>query len=250
MTTAIYRWKCAFLRLLYARILFCAGQMWAFESPEENRTASLVVYRVDADDRHGEIVAVVPLGVWVPTLTNMQGEHALFLMTRSALRRSVTKLLSRTAPLPDVEGEYRYFLEEYRSGRTGLFDKPLQWSLGFYRKQEEIKHEHAQIGPKTRILCDRLRETADLLRRVGEQRWCEWLEESFRRIENSDLSGVDHLRGAFGGMGSFNDVLISPVNGHSVSDEESWGLNARLDELRHELYELADYIRRNAEITG
>jgi hypothetical protein len=79
------------------------------------------------------------------------------------------------------------------------------------------------MGPKTHTLCDRLRETADLLRRVGEQHWCEWLEESLRRIENSDRSGVDHLRGASGGMGSFNDVLISPVNGRSVSDDSQAG---------------------------
>jgi ATP-dependent Clp protease, protease subunit len=143
MNTAIYRWKCALLRILYARISFCAGQIWAFESPEESRTARLVVYRVDPDDRHGEIVSVVPFGVWVPKLTNTQGEHALFVMTRSALRQSVTKLISRSVPLPDVEGEYRYFMEEYRSGRVGLFSKRLQSSLGFYRQLEQAKHGQA-----------------------------------------------------------------------------------------------------------
>ena len=102
--------------------------------------------------------------------------------------------------------------------------------------------------PKTQILCERIRETADLVRRVGENYWCEWLEESLRRIGNSDFSGIEHLRSAFGGMGSFNDILISRANGHPVSDEESWSLNARLSDLQHKLYELADYIRHNAEI--
>lgn len=106
------------------------------------------------------------------------------------------------------------------------------------------------MGPKTRILCDRLREAADLLRRVGEHHWCDWLEESLRRIENDDFSGVEHLHGAFGGMGSFNDLIIMSANGHAILNNEYRAVNARLDGLRHELYELAEYIRHNAEITG
>ena len=129
---------------------FNAGQMWAFELPEESRTARLVVYRVDHDDRHGEIVSVVPSGVWVPTLTNTQRDHALFPMTRTALRRSVTKLISFNAPLPDVEGEYRYLIDKYRSGEAGLFDKPLQLWLAIYRKEEEVRRGQAQTGTESR----------------------------------------------------------------------------------------------------
>lgn len=103
------------------------------------------------------------------------------------------------------------------------------------------------MGPTTHLLCDRLRETADLLRRVDEHHWCEWLEESLRRIESSDFLGVEHLRSAFGGMGSFNDLIIASANGHSISEEEHWAVNARLVELQNELCELADYLRRNAE---
>jgi len=106
------------------------------------------------------------------------------------------------------------------------------------------------VGPKTRMLCDRLRETADLLRRVGEHHWCDCIEESLRCIENSDFSAIERLRAAFGGMGSFNDLIIASVNGHAVSDDGYSAVNTRLDELRHELYELAEHIRHNAEIMG
>ncbi|MGO8746193.1 MAG: hypothetical protein ACLQNE_09405 [Thermoguttaceae bacterium] len=132
MKTTIYRWKCALLRGLYARIPFCAGQMWRFESSEGRRNARLVVYHVDPDDRHGEIVSVVPSGVWVPVLTNTQGEHALFLLTRSALRQSVTKLISQNVPLPEVEGEYRPLVEGYLRERSGLWDRPLEHLLDVY----------------------------------------------------------------------------------------------------------------------
>ncbi len=104
------------------------------------------------------------------------------------------------------------------------------------------------MGPKTRILCDRLREVSELLRRVGENHWSEWLDDSLRRIENSDFSGIEHLRGAFGGMGSFNDLIIMPENGHVFSVDDCSAVNARLDELRSELYELTDFIRHNAEM--
>jgi hypothetical protein len=104
------------------------------------------------------------------------------------------------------------------------------------------------MSPKTRILCDRLREATKLLRRVGENHWSEWLDDSLCRIENSDFSGIKHLRDAFGGMGSFDDLIIMSANGHVVSNDDCCAVNARLDDLRHELYELSDYIRHNAEV--
>jgi hypothetical protein len=141
MNSLLYRWKCALLRGLYARVPFRAGQMWGFESPERSRTARLVVYRVDADDRHVELVSVVPSGTWVPVLTNTQGEHALFLTTRSALRQSVTHLIARNATLPDVDGEYRYIISKYREGETGVFDRPLREWLEVYRLLDQRKQQ-------------------------------------------------------------------------------------------------------------
>ena len=106
------------------------------------------------------------------------------------------------------------------------------------------------MGPLTTELCDRLRETAGLLSRVGESHWRRWLETSLRRIENSDLSGVDHLLGAYGGMGSFNDLVLSPPNAPVTMTDEFRELNDRLDELRSELYRLARAVRSNAEIAA
>jgi hypothetical protein len=74
------------------------------------------------------------------------------------------------------------------------------------------------------------------------------LHKSLRRFENSDLSGVDHLLRAYGGMGSFNDLILMSANGHSVSDADYRGVNDRLDALRSEMYQLARDVRRNAEV--
>ena len=102
------------------------------------------------------------------------------------------------------------------------------------------------MGPKTTELCERLRETSALLRAAGESHWAKWMDTSLRRIENSNLSGVDHLLGAFGGMGSFNDLILMSANGHSISDADYRDVNDRLDLLRSQLSELAREVRRNA----
>lgn len=104
------------------------------------------------------------------------------------------------------------------------------------------------MGPKTRELCDRLRETVELLTNVGADYWADWLDESLSRIQLSDLSGVDYLLRAYGGMGSFNDLMITRSNGHSVSEADGQEINMRLEVLRSALYELAADVRRNAVI--
>ena len=104
------------------------------------------------------------------------------------------------------------------------------------------------MGPMTIQLCERLRETARLLRTAGESHWAKWMETSLRRIENGDFSGVEHLLGAYGGMGSFNDLVLAAVNGQAVNDENWREYNDRLDDLRGQLYTLANDVRRNAVI--
>lgn len=68
--------------------------------------------------------------------------------------------------------------------------------------------------------------------------WLDWVEKSRREIANSDFHGIERLLGAYGGMGSFNDLVLS-----SSSDDE-------LDRLRTRARELAILIRDNADISG
>ena len=56
------------------------------------------------------------------------------------------------------------------------------------------------MGTKTHTLCERLKETVDLLVGNREEHWAEWLRTALGRIENGDLSGIDHLLSAYGGM--------------------------------------------------
>lgn len=52
--------------------------------------------------------------------------------------------------------------------------------------------------------------------------------------------------GAYGGMGSFNDLILCSANGHNVPEETDREVNDRLDFLRSRLYELACEVRRTA----
>lgn len=105
-----------------------------------------------------------------------------------------------------------------------------------------------RIGPKTQLLCDCLKATIVLLERVGADHWAAWMKISLSQLENGDLSGVKHVLAAYGGMGSFNDLVLCSGNGHRVTDDEYRTVNDELDKLRNEAYELAQFISRNAVV--
>jgi hypothetical protein len=75
----------------------------------------------------------------------------------------------------------------------------------------------------------------DLLVCVNSVVWAERLHDDLRRLRNNDLSGVKRLLG--GGMGSFLDLCIHPLNGNTLddrplTDQDTDALNHELDQLR------------------
>lgn len=58
-------------------------------------------------------------------------------------------------------------------------------------------------------LCDWLDEATTLLQCHQIQHWAEWLSKDAQRIRQGDFYGVQHLRSAFGGMGSLNDFGLA-----------------------------------------
>jgi len=104
------------------------------------------------------------------------------------------------------------------------------------------------MGPKTKSLIRILDELVALLRRHGEAHWASWLESDLCRIRAGDFSGVTHFLSAYGGMGSFNDLMIHPSNGHCVDDGEVHRVNASLSDLRSRAWSFANDISREAVI--
>lgn len=76
----------------------------------------------------------------------------------------------------------------------------------------------------------------DLLKRVGEDRWSGWMATVYAELDSLDAHGLTRLLGAFRGMGSLNDLVIHPVNGHPIPEDEVDRVNGSLDALRSALY--------------
>jgi hypothetical protein len=93
-----------------------------------------------------------------------------------------------------------------------------------------------------------LDETCSLLARYGAHQWARWLAADCERIADGDLTAIDHLLAAFGGMGSLNDVVLSHLDG-PVDDtgrcvsSGAGDADDRLDALRTRIFTDATALR-------
>jgi Domain of unknown function (DUF6966) len=92
-----------------------------------------------------------------------------------------------------------------------------------------------------------MNELETLLGDVGEDFWRDWIRKDLTRIENGDRYALAHFLGAFGGMGSFSDLVISPMNGHEISEEHIGSSNDRLGVLRSRAWASAKAMQRELD---
>jgi len=85
-------------------------------------------------------------------------------------------------------------------------------------------------------LLSALEQTIALLRGSGQLQWAERLEKDRSLIQGDDFYGVEHLLQAFGGMGSFNDLVLQPAS-----------KNAELKWLSNRIYDIANALRRDRD---
>jgi hypothetical protein len=72
---------------------------------------------------------------------------------------------------------------------------------------------------------------------LGEHNWGDWMDAVHRELAADDAHGLTRLVDAYAGMGSFNDLVIHPVNGHRVEAERVNSVNIKLASLRSRMYE-------------
>ncbi len=101
----------------------------------------------------------------------------------------------------------------------------------------------------TQELIGTLNQLAELLESDGDRHWSSWVRRAQARLEKSDHSGVEYLLSAYGGMGSFNDLILgqSYGNGQSAWKNGHIELNERLDKLRSRAWELAQKVKKQRE---
>ncbi|SFU17181.1 hypothetical protein SAMN05444141_1153 [Pseudovibrio denitrificans] len=86
-----------------------------------------------------------------------------------------------------------------------------------------------------RNICIALEELAALLENCGEMHWY----KEVKKIQASPASEkYRNLRTWYGGMGSFNDLIISRFNGHTISEDHEEIANDKLSVLRTEIYNM------------
>jgi|SRR3954452_822900 hypothetical protein len=89
-----------------------------------------------------------------------------------------------------------------------------------------------------------LRDIESILERVGEEHWRRWIAARKNDINAWYEDGVSDLLSGYGGMGSFNDLVLHPMNGHRLSDSETASINEGLSTLRSTAYRQAMELRR------
>ncbi len=94
------------------------------------------------------------------------------------------------------------------------------------------------MGPKTKELIAVLERLDILLFDHDAENWRLWIAKSKRRIKSSDYSGIEYLLSAYGGMGSFSDLVFGNDKDRFVQ------ANDELLELRSKAYDIANEIRR------
>ena len=87
-------------------------------------------------------------------------------------------------------------------------------------------------------------EAVSILRRHNVTFWADWLDGDLKRIQERDPAGLDHLLSAYGGMGSLPDVVVSPQNGHTISENDVEAVNDRLLRIVSEIYDHTRIVRR------
>ncbi|MDP4147021.1 MAG: hypothetical protein Q8936_21535, partial [Bacillota bacterium] len=76
-----------------------------------------------------------------------------------------------------------------------------------------------------------------LLNETGVRFWADWIEKDIEYWD--DNRSVTHHLSAYGGMGSFNDVVICVVNNHKVNKHQEAWTNYLLMGLKSVAYYLA-----------
>ncbi len=103
---------------------------------------------------------------------------------------------------------------------------------------DEEGPDKSSEAAERRDLLRSIAELIQLLETVGEERWAEWLRSDLQRLTTGDAHALRHVLSAFGGMGSLSGLMIHPLNGHGVDEDEAVQLNKRLGQLRGEVHRL------------
>jgi len=88
-----------------------------------------------------------------------------------------------------------------------------------------------------------LEETSSLLISADEKYWSAKVQSAIQLLPEKPMRAISEVESWYGGMGSFNDLLISSLNGHSLGTISEHEANAKLAMLRGKLFQSTQNIR-------
>lgn len=93
-----------------------------------------------------------------------------------------------------------------------------------------------------------IQKILSLLENHGEDIWAVEIRLLLKKWGTPmGLGGALELFRWFGGLGSFSDVKISSMNGHDLKGQDEVEINSELRDLRSQLYELCEHLKRKME---
>jgi 23S rRNA G2069 N7-methylase RlmK/C1962 C5-methylase RlmI len=97
-----------------------------------------------------------------------------------------------------------------------------------------------EFDPKRRdSIIEAATQLAILLTSVGENLWVNTINHASALLkEDKFQDGTQLILSMYGGMGSLNDLIIDPYNGHPVSKESVESINRQLKSYLDKLYDL------------
>ncbi|WP_030443562.1 DUF6966 domain-containing protein [Actinoplanes subtropicus] len=90
------------------------------------------------------------------------------------------------------------------------------------------QYENLVIQQRLVALLTALESAEERLRQLGDDHWADWLRRDCARIARGDIYSLEHLKQAFGGMGSINDSYPSDDGDVGKALGEIYGLAAQL----------------------
>jgi len=96
------------------------------------------------------------------------------------------------------------------------------------------------------LLQTKLEEIRNILERHKVQFWPAFLAERERQLlaayssghKGTKLKVLEDLEMLYGGMGSFNDLVISKEGGHDITTKDAPNVNEKINKIRTQLYQM------------
>jgi hypothetical protein len=117
----------------------------------------------------------------------------------------------------------------WRDGRTPTLTEAVG-AVIWYGEHDAYEPVDELDKIRTHLLTD-LSDLIRLLDTHREEHWASWLAERRDRIAHGDEHALRQLRSSFGGMGSLNDLVIHPINGHRIGDTDVERVNQQVRDL-------------------